>query len=449
MILIAALAAIQLLPLKFTRAQTQSVLTVTSQDTTGSTFSGMYTVLYSSSGSVLSTSFTPANFTLTSGQNYVVQVDDYGKCSFSHWGDTGSTINPRSITISSDTQITAVYNCGGVNSSSNVAVNSVDQNGNTISGYYTVLYDSSGLVVATGFTPETFSTTAGSAYAVGASSYGTCTFNKWSDGVVSDPRSFTATSGALSFTAIYNCGTTTTTSTTSTSYSTTTSTTTTTSSSGGTSTLTVNTQLNAGGTMTGFYTVLLQNGNVVATGFSPAQFTVTNGQTYSVEIQNYGTYYFQYWQDTGSVNANRLVTISASLSLTAILCNGPPGTCAEPTPTNGITVYVHRIPASYWTPCFALACSAGTGPGASMYVALLDSSGKVVQSGFANEQGYTFTGLTPGTTYYVYPADCDNCHNSTHDVLFTYWGNNSTVRPLPATVGSSLDAWYSCTNNCV
>jgi hypothetical protein len=85
-----------------------------------------------------------------------------------------------------------------------------------------------------------------------------------------------------------------------------------------------------------------------------------------------------------------------------------------------------------------------------MWVVLYNSSGSVVQTGFANENGYTFTGLIPGATYYVYPADCDNCHGSTHDVLFAYWGDaNDTTRPLAVIAnGTSVDAWYTCTNGC-
>jgi hypothetical protein len=119
------------------------------------------------------------------------------------------------------------------------------------------------------------------------------------------------------------------------------------------------------------------------------------------------------------------------------------------TASMGITVYAHRIPADYWDPCFATTCNAGTGPGASMYIVLFDSSGNVVQTGFADENGYTFSGLNPVATYYVYPTDCDNCHGSTHDVVFQYWGDNhSSTRPRAAMVGANLDAWYSCTNNC-
>ena len=118
------------------------------------------------------------------------------------------------------------------------------------------------------------------------------------------------------------------------------------------------------------------------------------------------------------------------------------------TPSAGITVFASRIPASYWAPCFATTCSAGTGPGATMYVALYDSAMNLLQSGYADEHGYTFTGLTPGVTYYVYADDCDMCHGTFHDVVFQYWGNGMTTRPIGVTVGSSLDAWYSCTAQC-
>jgi hypothetical protein len=86
-----------------------------------------------------------------------------------------------------------------------------------------------------------------------------------------------------------------------------------------------------------------------------------------------------------------------------------------------------------------------------MWVVLYDSSGNVVATGFADENGHTFTGLTAGATYYVYPADCDLCHGSTHDVLFNHWDNNvnSTTRPLPVIAnGTSVSAWYTCTNGC-
>ena len=138
-------------------------------------------------------------------------------------------------------------------------------------------------------------------------------------------------------------------------------------------------------------------------------------------------------------------TATTSTTTTSSTTSSSSMTTAAP---GGITVYANRIPASYLDPCFATSCSAGTGPGATMYFELYDSFGNVVQTGYADEHGYTFTGLNPSTTYYVYPEDCDMCHGSLHDVVFQHWGDNSTVRPRAAMVGSSLDVWYSCTNNC-
>ncbi len=428
--LLFALGALAIIPA--VHAQTGSEVTVASQDTNGNTITSYYMVLYDSSGDVLATGFTPATFSTTSGVTYSIQADSYGSCTFSSWSN-GATSDPMTFTATSGTtSFTAIYSCTGSSSgASEVAVNSQASNGTSISGFYTVLYDSSGDVLGTGFTPTTFSTTSGGTYSIQADGYDACTFNSWSDGITNNPRIFTATSNITTFTAIYYCGGSS-------------------SGTGGTSQLTVNSVTINGTSMPGFYAELLDSsGDVLATGSTPVAFTVNNGETYSVEVQSYGSYYFQYWQGTGSVTSPVPVTTSTSTTLTAVMCDGPPGTCPDPTPVNGITVYAHRISASYWAPCFALACSAGTGPGATMYFVLEDSSGNVLQTGFANEAGYTFTGLAQGTTYYVYAENCDLCHGSTHDVLFQYWvQGNSTADPIAATVGTSLDAWFSCTNGC-
>ena len=122
-----------------------------------------------------------------------------------------------------------------------------------------------------------------------------------------------------------------------------------------------------------------------------------------------------------------------------------------------ITIYDHRTPAGYWADCYALTCAnpqalcdtSCTGPGAAMWVVLYNSAGTVVATGFADENGLTFSGLNPSATYYLYPSDCDLCHDSTHDVLFNNWANGSTTRPLAVVAnGSYYDAWYICTNGC-
>jgi hypothetical protein len=79
-----------------------------------------------------------------------------------------------------------------------------------------------------------------------------------------------------------------------------------------------------------------------------------------------------------------------------------------------------------------------------MFVALYNSSGGLVQTGFANEDGLNFTGLNPSVLYYVQADSCDFCHGSTHNVTFTYWDNsNITTNPIQVAIGSSPNAWYT------
>jgi hypothetical protein len=123
--------------------------------------------------------------------------------------------------------------------------------------------------------------------------------------------------------------------------------------------------------------------------------------------------------------------------------SGGDGTGPSPAGPDSITVYAKRIPSSYWAPCFATSCSAGTGPGAKMFFSLQDSSGNVVQTGFADENGYSFTGLNPQAQYYlVYPADCDYCHNDPHNVVFSHWQDGSTDRPRAVDLGQSVTAYF-------
>lgn len=226
--------------------------------------------------------------------------------------------------------------------------------------------------------------------------------------------------------------------------------------------LTVNTQDTTGATLTGYFVQLYLNGLPISSGYTPATFTLVSGATYVVESDGYGSCVFDHWLDTGSTNNQRSVSITSDASLTSVLnCGSSSTTTTTTTSTSsatsmGITVYAHRVPASYWDPCFATSCTntmascntTCTGPGTTMYFALYDSAGNFISGGFADENGFTFTGLNPSATYYVYPDDCNMCHGSLHDVVFQYWGDGSTTRPLAATVGQSLDAWYSCTNSC-
>ncbi len=85
-----------------------SRLTIRTEDSNGHSISGYWTVL-SQNGITKATEFSPKSFVLNNRQGYSISVLDYGKYVFDHWKDTGSTTRDRNISISADTQITAVY----------------------------------------------------------------------------------------------------------------------------------------------------------------------------------------------------------------------------------------------------------------------------------------------------------------------------------------------------
>ena len=91
------------------KANSQSVMRVSSEDSHGDQLPGFYTELYAENGTQLDAGYTPYNFTLVNGQNYTVHVENYGSYKFNHWADTRSTNSSRTMSISNDAQITAVY----------------------------------------------------------------------------------------------------------------------------------------------------------------------------------------------------------------------------------------------------------------------------------------------------------------------------------------------------
>lgn len=332
----------------------------------------------------------------------------------------------------------------------NLTVNTVTQSGETLTGFEVYVTTTSGSLVSSGFSPVSFLLAPGD-YLVGVGNYDNETFSQWSDGTTNATYSVSINSSSsnVSLTAVYcsapcqaplNQS--------------------------APMTIFVNSSYSNGQNLTGMFVSLQQGNTTVDSGFTPVNFTLNSSGTYVVSASNYTNAYFYQWSNgvcTSSqavmVNSTYGVALNAeyvSSPQTPSNCpssssSAPPSTSPPPQGNpNGITVYASRIPASYWAPCFALVCSAGTGPGATMYFVLYNSAGAVVATAFTNENGYTFTGLTPGATYYVYPSDCDNCHGSNHNVVFEYWNGNpsETTRPMAATVGQALDAWYACTNGC-
>ena len=76
-------------------------------DASGSPISGYYTTL-SQAGAPTRTAFSPASFTLDSGQTYQVAVSDFGDHAFDHYDD-GSTSKSRTVTPDGNTVLTAYY----------------------------------------------------------------------------------------------------------------------------------------------------------------------------------------------------------------------------------------------------------------------------------------------------------------------------------------------------
>ena len=301
MLLFAALlSSIVIATTSFSSAQaaTQSQLVVSSQNTAGTTINGYYTVLSDQNGNPSATGFTPATFALNNGQGYMVTVDNYGSCSFSHWADTGSTDAQRSVTITSNIQLTAIYNCSGSTGSVQLTINTVDSSGSPMPGYYVVLNQSSN-IVATGFTSNTFTLNSGQTYTVQVDGYQSCVFLHWSDtGSVVDGRTVSITSDT-ELTAVIGCG----------------------SNAGTVSNIDVRTFDQNSDTIFGYYMTFSQGGQQIYSCYSECEQVVSNGYMYQIAVSDYGSCTFSHWNG-GSTN--RVLTVDltntggASLALKEI-----------------------------------------------------------------------------------------------------------------------------------
>ena len=88
--------------------QSPPVLTIESQYTSGTPITGLYTVVESSSGSVLSTGFTTFSYTGTAGSTYTIAVDDYGTHHFIQWSN-GSTNRLLTLSLGQSTTLIAYF----------------------------------------------------------------------------------------------------------------------------------------------------------------------------------------------------------------------------------------------------------------------------------------------------------------------------------------------------
>ncbi len=132
---------------------------------------------------------------------YTSSPNGYGSLTYRYSGYGATFWSPNHYWIYFGSYAVQVVN----SSASTITVNSIDQNGTAIFGYYTIVSDSGGKVIATGYTSVSFSTIAGARYTVQEEGYGRCTFSHWSSGVTSSELSVLARSGDLTITAVFDC----------------------------------------------------------------------------------------------------------------------------------------------------------------------------------------------------------------------------------------------------
>jgi hypothetical protein len=132
---------------------------------------------------------------------YTSYHEGYGSVTYAYLGYGAVYWNPNHYWIYFGRSAIQLTN----SSASIITVDSVDQNGTSIFGYFTILSDSGGRIISTGYTRTSFSTTAGEQYTVQVEGYGQCTFSHWSNGVMSSEQVVIAKSGDETLTAVYSC----------------------------------------------------------------------------------------------------------------------------------------------------------------------------------------------------------------------------------------------------
>jgi hypothetical protein len=134
-------------------------------------------------------------------------LDDPTSTSTTSTTSTSASTSTTTTTTKSSTTTSSTSTATSTTSSatSKLRITSQNTNGATITGYYTALFNS-GVIVATGYTPHTYTLRNGQTYTVQADSYGSCQFAYWKDtGNTSFARSI-AINRNTNLVAVYNCG---------------------------------------------------------------------------------------------------------------------------------------------------------------------------------------------------------------------------------------------------
>ncbi|WP_157928388.1 hypothetical protein [Candidatus Nitrosotalea okcheonensis] len=350
---------------------------VSSQDTSFNPHQGMGVAL-SPGGS----SSTPALFEgLTSGQGYNVTPQDYGGYYFDYWRYSGDSVVPKSVTAGGTIQtLVPIY------STTAVQINAQDQNGNPLS-LYTTLYNAAGNPIRTGFTPITFGLNYGQTYSVTVADYNPYYFNYWDDDHTNQvrQRSFAVYGGLQTYTVDFS-----------------------------TTSVHIASTDTSGNVITGLYAPLSENGQVVKQGWTPADYGLDSGATYTVNPNDYGSNYFNHWHDSydawdGSRTRSLTLTGPQNPTFTAIYYSSP---------AQGF-----MVTATDWN----------NNPLTGFYVPISPCGGDNQCSAF-----------TPGWFTYLYGSSYTVTPNDYGNYVFDHWQDTgSTIRARSIAPSTSLPSYNS------
>ena len=181
-------------------------LTVNSADLKGSPMAGLWTTIRSNDGTLIESGFTPMSFAGIAGSSYKVTVANYDGKVFSKWQDDNSTSKTRTITLASNTTLTAIYDIGdalrgftslaytGTSEQPDLTVNATTLEGNKPLHMWTLIYPQS--TNSSGTTYKLYAT----------NGYQNLIFDHWSDNGSTDRIRTLTINEATTITAYYKAG---------------------------------------------------------------------------------------------------------------------------------------------------------------------------------------------------------------------------------------------------
>jgi hypothetical protein len=178
-----------------------------------------------------------------------------------------------------------------------LTLSSVAQNGSTISGYLTTVYNSD--VNLSGFSPTLYTLNYTEHYMVYVSHYAGCNFVFWQDtGSTQAIRAISLT-GNTTLTAVYNC-----------------------TNKALNSNMTVTSVNQNGAPVSGYYVTLVAGPDVLDHAFTPTTFITSIGQSYLINASGFGNCLFLQWSDGVKANPRPFNATVAPQSLTAVYSCG-------------------------------------------------------------------------------------------------------------------------------